>query len=234
MRFLPWILVAQLITCSAWAAEKPTADDVAKLSALLDQAHVDEIHALNTITKANEEAHPKIQEVELWRGELVKLMPAAEEIANKVHQHNIDAQVVDQKVDTHNAGCEGEVPQAVYDRCKGEEHYLQHEIDRVREEMAQLAAERNDLQQRVGKIQTRRDQLVGEIGMIKQRADAAAVDLNTARQRVAALTARLRTACKDLSSPEGMSYCGQIDWDGARAGVPAPDLQPRPFTVEPR
>jgi chromosome segregation ATPase len=206
-----------------------SASVIQSLSAQLDSANTDKGSALTAISQANEEAAPKVKEIALWDGEMQKMKPQIDYVVEKRNKHNGDAAAVNQKVAVHNAGCNGTLPKPQFERCKGEEPYLQSQINRINAAKAQIDSEANGLRGRIQNIETRRSSLASQVQQIKARQDDAFNRLHQAEQRIAALTLRLRQACNEGPSPEALAYCGQVDWDGARKGLTAPNLQPHPF-----
>jgi chromosome segregation ATPase len=206
---------------------------IASLSSQLDGENAAKAEALQTISATDEQAGPKLKEVKLWNDQLTGMKPQIDYVVEKRKRHDADAAVVNQKVSAHNANCHGTLPKPQFERCKGEEPYLQSQITRINNQKAQVDTEINNVRTRVKNIESRRDSLVSELQQIKSRQDAARARLATAEQRIAAITARLRQACNEGGSPEALAYCGQVDWDGARRGLTRPNLQPRPFSASP-
>lgn len=227
------IATSCLVMTNAPAIAAASASEVQSLSAQLDSANSDKASALTAINQANEDAAPKMKEVKLWDGELQKMKPQVDYIVEKRKRHNSDAAVVNQKVATHNAGCHGTVPKPQFERCKGEEPYLQSQINRINAEKSQIDSEANTLGGRIKNIESRRSSLASQVQQIKTRQDEAFNRLRQAEQRIASLTQRLRKACNEGPSPEALAYCGQVDWDGARKGLTRPNLQPHPFSATP-
>lgn len=236
MRLL--LLVVSIAASCLTMASAPTkaavsASEVQSLSAQLDSANSDKANALSAIGQANEEAAPKVKEIKLWDDELQKMKPQIDYVVQKRNRHNSDAAMVNQKVSAHNAGCHGTLPKPQFERCKGEEPYLQSQINRINTEKARIDSEANTLRGRIQNVENRRSSLAGQVQQIKARQDEAFNRLHQAEQRIAALTQRLRKACNEGPSPEALAYCGQVDWDGARKGLTRPNLQPHPFSATP-
>jgi chromosome segregation ATPase len=218
------------ITCNVLAGEVET---FTNLSAQLNAAHLDKANTLNAMSVAQEDGGPKIKELNLWDEQLKGLTPQVEAIAQKRKHHNEDAAMVNEKVSQHNAGCTGTLPRPTYERCKGEELHLQSEINRIKNGKAQLSSERDSLLKRVKDIEDRRSALSQSIQQLKAKYDSAKSNHDDAVRRIASITTRLKADCTKAKTPEGMAYCGQVEWDGARAGLTAPDLKPRSFTATP-
>jgi len=228
------IALCALLCANTSAGAQTSASEIASLSSQLNSANAEKASALSAISQADSDAAPKTKEVNLWNGEMNKIKPEVDYFVQKKQRHDNDAAVVNGKVHTHNAGCTGTLPRPQYERCKGEESYLQPQIDRINNEKRALDSERDTLMRRVNNIEARRDALVNDLKQIESRREAAMSRLKEAERRINLITGRLRTACNEGQSPEGLAYCGQVDWDGARSGLQAPNLQPRPFTATPR
>ena len=232
-RFIVLILgfaLALSTTCNAIAGEGET---IPNLSAQLASANADKAGALNAMNVAQEDTGPKIKERNLWDEQLNGLEPQIKAAVERRKNHNEDADRVNAKVSQHNAGCTGTVPRPTYERCKGEEPYLQSEINRINGNKARYDSESKALLKRVKDIEDRRNALNQSIQQLKAKYDAAKSNHDAAVRRIASITARLKSECAKERTAEGMAYCGQVDWDGARAGLPAPDLKPRPFAATP-
>ena len=187
--------------------------------------------ALTAANVAKKDALPKLKEIKLWNEQLTELQPQVNAIVQKLNQHNEDAERVSLKVAKHNADCSGELPDPLYERCKGEVPYLQSEINRISTQKTGIEAERTPLLRRINDIESRRNELVTLLEQIKARHDSARSKLDAAQDRIASITSRLKTECATPNTPEGLVYCAQIDWDGARLGLDAPILIPQPFTA---
>jgi len=222
-----------VVVVFAPAALAGDAATIASLSSQLDAAHLEKANALSAMSAAEEDAAPKVKEIKLWNEQLAGYKPQVDAMVQQRNRHNADADAVNAKVAQHNANCAGKLPRPQYERCKGEEPYLQSEINRINNQKARLEGESKALLKRITDIENRRDSLLASLKQIESRYQSAKARLENAQQRIASITARLRTECASPNTPEGLSYCGQVDWDGARRGLTAPNLQPRPFTATP-
>jgi chromosome segregation ATPase len=224
------VLASTLIITMAEAGDPAT---IASLSSQLNAAITETANALADMNAAEEDAAPKLKEIKLWNEQLDGYKPQVEAMVQRRNAHNVDADVVNQNVSTHNAHCSGTLPRPQYERCKGEESSLQGEINRINNQQARLETDRSTLLRRVTDIENRRDTLVTSLRSIKSTYDEAKSRFDAARSRIESLASRLRKECASATTPEAMAYCAQIDWDGTQQGLPARDLRPRPFTITP-
>lgn len=222
-----------VVLTSAAFAQANNAAVISNLSSQLDGQNAVKAEALQTISATDEQAAPKLKEIKVWDEQLTGLKPQIDAVVEKKRRHDADAGVVNQKVAVHNSGCTGTLPRPQFERCKGEEPYLNSQINRINSEKTQIDAEIGNVRTRVQNVESRRNVLVGQVQQLKASQDAARARLAAAEQRIAEITARLRQACNEGGSAEALAYCGQVDWDGARRGLSRPNLQPRPFSASP-
>jgi chromosome segregation ATPase len=213
------------IAQTAKTAKKPS---IADLASQLNAAVADKGAALNTIQTITENAAPVQKELKLWDGEIVKLQKDVEFRDARLAAHNADAAVVNDKVNAHNGRCSGTLPKPQYEKCRGEEPYLQSQINRIAESKRDIDQFAAELKRRGDPILARYGELGARMDRYEMDLDAAEARLKDAQARIESLTARLRAACKDETSREGMAYCGQVDWDGARPGLGTLPANPKP------
>jgi len=204
---------------------------IPELATQLDSAFKDKQKALNDVSLAAEEGAPKAKEIKLWDEEIGRIGPQLTQLNQRASEAAQDQAGVNAKVERHNAGCSGTLPRPQYERCKGEEPHLQSEIDRIKRKKAALESEYRPVANRYKDIVARRDALSKSLQEIGARYDAARARFDEASRRVASLTSRLRSECASQRTLEAAAHCGQVDWDGAKAGLGAPNLQPRPFSA---
>lgn len=222
--------VAALLAAAAPGAQAVVVS-IPELATQLDSAFKDKQKALNDVSLAAEEGAPKAKEIKLWDEEIGRIGPQLTQLNQRAGEAAQDQAGVNAKVERHNSGCSGTLPRPQYERCKGEEPYLQSEIDRVKRKKAALESEYRPLANRYKDIVARRDALSKTMQGISARYDAAKARFDEASRRIASLTSRLRAECASQRTAEAAAHCGQVDWDGAKAGLGAPNLQPRPFSA---
>jgi len=206
---------------------------ITDLAARLEKANAQKADALGEMTIADEQEPMKKKEKTLMDEQLIKLEPQVAALEKKAEAQRADAANVNAKIKKHKEGCTGALPKPTYDRCQGERPYLTGEQTRIDKGAADLEKEKKPLLKQVVSITDRSNQLAKEIGKLQASRAAAKLNLAKAQKLIDALQPMLRKECAPPNTPEALAYCGQVDWDGARKGLQAPELKPKPFSATP-
>lgn len=202
---------------------------IAELSAQLDGAVAAKAEAMAVVNYVAQTGAPIRKELNLWDEQLKSLEGAIQLRDAKLKAHKEDAAIVNEKVFAHNRACTGEVPKAVYDRCKGEEAYLQPQINRVNSNKKQLEDEAAALKRRGDPIIERHRVLSDKMDKLRADLAKAEIKLADAQTRIEKLTGLLKSECQNNPTREAQVHCGQVNWDGTPKVLPPPPDDPIDF-----
>jgi chromosome segregation ATPase len=194
------------------AADDGYADDgkIADWAAQLEKASARKAEALGTMTLIDEKMPNLKKERKLFDERIVELAPSVETLVKKFEVHDLDATAVNKKITAHKANCSGQLSKSNYDRCQGEQAYHAKEKARIDKAAEGLEKEKKPLLKQVKLIEDRRAELAKEITKLEGDRDAAKVNLEKAQKTIDAL-----------------------NWDGAKKGLEAPELKPKPLSGTP-
>jgi chromosome segregation ATPase len=216
------------------AQSRPGTNRIANLSAQLNSAKADKAAALSTVNYVTEAGRPIQKEIKIYDEQILILEKQLEQRDAKLQAHKADKAVVDAKVHAHNAVCHGELPKPQYDRCKGEEPYLQSQINRVNRNADQLGKEGEELKRRGNPIIERHRLLSDQLDNLRNTLAQAEKKIGDAETRIASLAAQLQKECKNAVTGEDFAHCGQMDFDGAEPYKRKAPADPSGFADPPR
>ena len=160
-----------------------------------------------------------------------RLAPIEAKIVADLGQLKGDIDKHNAGVGRSNAGCTGELPKPVYERCQGEKRHWDASKKRLDDRKEALQQRAVAYEKQVQPYTKRLAQIAAQIDRNEEAAAKARRALAETQARIRALKARLAEACK--GNEEAIKHCGDVRWSGADPKLPELKRPRPPLVVTP-
>ncbi|HEV2530319.1 hypothetical protein [Phenylobacterium sp.] len=204
---------------------------MAGMSARLDALHLIASESFGAMTRANEAAPPKLKEQKLWEEQAKPLGVRIKTLETDEATNNAAMVPLNLKIRQWNADCAGHPISNAQDAVCGDRmNLLQREKAPLDQRKLEIESQATAVMKQFTAIQTRWQTLDRELTALRAQYDAARARFDAATSEMTRLRLVMHDGCDKKRTPEAMAYCGQIDWDGAKHGLPPlPPNPPPPF-----
>lgn len=203
---------------------------MADLSARLKAIQLTASDSLKAMTVASEDASPKLKEQKLWDQQVPALAERLKTLETAEADNNAAMGPLNVKIRQWNADCAGHpLTNAEAATCDDRARLLQREKAPLDQRKADIEGQALAVQRQFNSIHARWEALDGQVNGLHSQYDAARARYAASIAEIKQLQAIMRSRCDKRGSAEAMAYCGQVDWDGARLGLPPLTNPPPPF-----
>lgn len=213
--------------------QTPAPDSMAAMSARLDALHLVASDSFGAMTRANEAAPPKVKEEKLWEEQAKPLGVRIKALESDEAINNAAMGPLNVKIRQWNADCAGHPLSNAQDAVCGDRmNLLQREKAPLDQKKLEIESQVASVMKQFNSIQTRWQTLDRELTALRGQYDAARARFDSATSEMTRLRVVMHDRCDKKPTPEAMAYCGQVDWDGAKRGLPPlPANPPPPFAA---
>jgi hypothetical protein len=216
----------------AQAQAAPAADSMAAMAARLDALHLVASESFKAMTQANEDAPPKVKEEKLWEAQAQPLGVRIKGLETDEANNNAAMVPLNLKIRQWNADCAGHPLSNAEDAVCGDRmNLLQRQKAPLDQRKLEIEAQARQVMKQFSDIQARWQMLDRQLTGLRKQYDLARARFDAATSEMTRLKAIMHHHCETKPTAEEMAYCGQVDWDGAKHGLPLLTNPPPPFAA---